>query len=186
MSDPELIDSLLGVFNNRYLYETLPLEAARARGGGRSLAVVMADLDRLKQINAAHGHETGDAVLQHVASLMRSSLRQGDWMARYGGEEFVVVLPETHLDGAYAAAERMRRRCAEKPFALPTAQLIVTASFGVACIDALTVPTQDVNVMLQDAEDALRESKRAGRNRVTCGRTATHRVPQRVTQDKST
>jgi two-component system, cell cycle response regulator len=167
MADAELTDPLLGIFNNRYLYETLPLVAGRARAGGRSLSVVMADVDRLKHINAAYGHGTGDAVLQHVVSLMRSSLRHADWMARYGGEEFVVVLPETHIEGAYAAAERMRRRCAEKPFALPPSQVVVTASFGVACIEA-TSP-QDVNAMLQDAGAALRESKLAGRNRVTCG-----------------
>jgi two-component system cell cycle response regulator len=169
MASAELTDVLLGIFNRRYLDETLPLATARARSTGRSLSVVTADIDRLRHINEIHGHATGNAVLQHAVSLMRSSLRRADWMARYGGQEFVVVLPETHIDGAYAAAERMRRRCAEKPFALPAGQIIVTASFGVACIDALAAPGQDINAMLQDAGAAVRESKRAGRNRVTCG-----------------
>src|SRR5262249_16646545 len=143
--EPELTDPLLGIFNNRYLYETLPLEAQRARGGGRSLSVVMADLDHLKRINDTFGHEAADPPLQHVANLMRSTLRQGDWMARYGGEEFVVVLPETHLDGAYAAAERMRRRCTENPITLLANQVVViTTSFGVASVDALT-ESGDVN-----------------------------------------
>jgi two-component system cell cycle response regulator len=168
-ADLELTDPQLGIFNNRYLYQTLPRHAAHARSSGQSLSVVMADVDLLKQINVNHGHETGDAVLQHVVSLMRSALRQADWIARYGGEEFVIVLPDTHLDGAYAAAERMRRRCAERAFALSTSQFIVTSSFGVACIDALIESDEDVNAMLQDAGEALRESKRGGRNRVTCG-----------------
>jgi diguanylate cyclase (GGDEF)-like protein len=171
----ELIDPLLGIFNSRYLHETLPVEAARARSGGRSLSLVLADLDRLEQINETYGHQTGATLLQHVVTLMRSSLRMADWMARYAGEELVVVLPETHIDGAYAAAERMRRRCAEKPLALAATQVIVTASFGVACIDARTAPIQDINVLLQDAGDALRESKRVGRNRVTCGPTRSGR-----------
>jgi two-component system cell cycle response regulator len=171
MLDTELTDPQLGIPNSSYLFRTLPLDAARCRSRGQSLSVVMADVDRLKQINETHGHETGDAVLQHVVTLMRLALRHADWMARYGGEEFVIVLPETHLDGAYSAAERMRRRCAENPFVLQTSQVVVTASFGVACIDALT-ETQDVNAMLQDAGDALSESKRAGRNRVTCGSTS--------------
>jgi diguanylate cyclase (GGDEF)-like protein len=169
MGDTEVADPQLGVFSNRYLHERLPREAARARGSGQSLSIVMADIDRLKQVNGTYSYETGDAVLQHVVGLMRAALRQGDWMARYGGEEFVIVLPETHLDGAYAAAERMRRRCADNPFALPTSQLLVTASFGVACVDAFDEPLRDMNAMLQDVGQALRASKQAGRNRVTCG-----------------
>jgi two-component system, cell cycle response regulator len=168
-ADLELTDPQLGIFNNRYLYQTLPVHAAHARSGGQSLSVVMADVDHLTEINTTHGHETGDAVLQHVVSLIRSALRHADWVARRGGEEFVIVLPDTHLDGAYAAAERMRRRCAENPFTLPASQFVVTASFGVACIDAVIKSDEDVNAMLQDAGDALHASKRAGRNRVTCG-----------------
>jgi diguanylate cyclase (GGDEF)-like protein len=129
----------------------------------------MADLDHFKKINDTHGHQTGDLVLQHSVKLARSALRGSDWIARYGGEEFVIVLPETPLLGAYAVAERMRRLCSETPIELPETQLLVTASFGVATIDGVAPSTGDAEAMLRDADKALYESKRAGRNRITCG-----------------
>jgi len=92
-----------------------------------------------------------------------------DWIARYGGEEFVIVLPETPLLGAHAVAERMRRLCSETPLQLPETQLLVTASFGVATIDGVPPSNEDAEAILRDADKALYESKRAGRNRVTCG-----------------
>ena len=162
-------DPLLGIFNRRYLHERLPQETAHARRYGQSVSVVMADLDHFKQINDIHGHQAGDLVLLHAVNLARSALRQSDWMARYGGEEFVIVLPETTLLGAYAVAERMRRLCAETSVQLANTQLVVTASFGVATIDGVPASNDDAEAMLQAADKALYESKRAGRNRVTCG-----------------
>jgi diguanylate cyclase (GGDEF)-like protein len=162
-------DSLLGIFNRRYLHERLPQESARSRRYGKPLSLVMADLDHFKRINDTHGHQAGDLVLQHVANLARSALRVSDWIARYGGEEFVIVLPETPLLGAYAVAERMRRSCAETPVELPGAQLLVTASFGVATIDGIAPSDEDAEAILRDADRALYASKRAGRNRTTCG-----------------
>jgi two-component system cell cycle response regulator len=162
-------DSLLGIFNRRYLHERLPQESARSRRYGKPLSLVMADLDHFKRINDTHGHQVGDLVLQHVVKLARSALRVSDWIARYGGEEFVIVLPETPLLGAYAVAERMRRLCAETPVELPGAQLLVTASFGVATIDGVSPSDEDADAMLRDADRALYASKRAGRNRITCG-----------------
>lgn len=162
-------DPLLGIFNRRHLHERLPLEAARARRYGQSLSVVMLDLDHFKKINDTYGHQTGDAVLQHAVALTRRALRQSDWVARYGGEEFVIVLPDTQLLGAYAVAERMRRLCADTAVQLADTQLVVTASFGVATIDGVAPSNEDGEAMLRQADEALYESKRAGRNRVTCG-----------------
>jgi len=174
MGDVDLstTDPLLGIFNSRYLQETLPREAEFARTSGQSLSIVLVDLDHFEWIRDTYGQQTGDAVLQHTVNLTRSALRHADWMARYGEEELVVVLPGTHLDGAYAAAERMRRRCAENAFVLPTSPLVVTASFGVACIDSISDP--DGHEMLHEAADALRESQRAGCNRVTCSPARSH------------
>jgi two-component system, cell cycle response regulator len=162
-------DPLLGIFNRRYLHERLPVEAVRTRRYGQSLSVVMADLDHFKTINDTYGHQAGDAVLQHAVTLARRALRQSDWMARYGGEEFVIVLPDTPLLGAYAAAERMRRMFAETAVELANTQLVVTASFGVATIDGVAPSNDDGEALLRQADKALYESKRAGRNRVTCG-----------------
>ena len=166
-------DPLLGIFNRRYLHDRLPQEAARARRNDHSLSVVMADLDHFKKINDTQGHHAGDAVLQHAVNLVRSALRQSDWMARYGGEEFVIVLTETHIQGAYAVAERLRRMCVENPVSLPTGPLTVTASFGVSSIDGVPASRADVDAdaLLKEADAALYESKRAGRNRVTCAPT---------------
>lgn len=162
-------DPLLGTFNRRYLHERLPQEAARSRRYEQPLSLVMADLDHFKKINDTYGHQSGDLVLQHAVDLARSALRVSDWIARYGGEEFVIVLPETPLLGAYAVAERMRRMCSETPVELPGTRLLVTASFGVATIDGVAASSEDAEAMLRQADQALYESKRAGRNRVTCG-----------------
>jgi two-component system cell cycle response regulator len=164
-----ITDPLTGIFNRRYLHDRLPLESARARRYGQSLSVVMADLDHFKTINDTYGHQTGDVVLQHSVALARSALRKSDWMARYGGEEFVIVLPETHIQGAYAVAERVRRLCAETPVLVADTQLIMTASFGVSGIDGIPPSKEDAEVILREADKALYESKRAGRNRVTSG-----------------
>lgn len=160
-------DPLLRIFSKRYLYEALPKEAEQAQQNGHSLALIVAAVDDFQQIDKTGGH--GDAVLQHVVNLTRGMLRHADWMARHEDDGFVVVLPATHLDGAYAAAERMRRRFAEKPLALPTSRLVITASFGVACVDPATVQGEDASALLHDALTALRDSKGKGRDRVTCG-----------------
>lgn len=172
--------------NRRYLHEQLPQEAARARQSGDSLSVVLADLDHFKKINDIYGHQIGDLVLQHAVGLARSALRQSDWMARCGGDDFVLVLPGTPLLGAYAVAERMRRLCAETPIELSHTRLVVTASFGVATIDGVAPSNADGQAMLQQAEKALYESKRAGRNRVTCGPKSTLQASATVAGDLST
>ncbi len=164
-----ITDPLLGIFNRRYLHDHLPQETARARRYGEQLSLVMADLDHFKKVNDTYGHHTGDLVLQHAVTLVRSALRVSDWIARYGGEEFVIVLPETPLQGAYAVAERMRRLCAETAVKGLDSKLLVTASFGVATIDGVTPSPADADAILREADKALYESKRAGRNRVTCG-----------------
>jgi two-component system, cell cycle response regulator len=160
-------DPLLGIYNRRYLHSRLPEEAARARRYETPLTVLMVDLDHFKAINDTHGHQSGDAVLQHVVALARSGLRQSDWIARYGGEEFVIVLPETHADGAASVAERIRRLCAETPAELPVGPVFVTASFGLASIDALPRSDADGDGLLKAADAALYQSKHTGRNRVT-------------------
>jgi diguanylate cyclase (GGDEF)-like protein len=162
-------DPLPGVLDRRYLHERLPQEAARSRHVGQPLSLVRADLDHFKKINATYGHHTGDRVLQHAVELMRTALRASDWLARYGGEEFVIVLPETPLLGAYAVAERIRRLCCETPMEIPESKLLVTASFGVATLDGVAPSPADAAAMLHEADKALYQSKRAGRNRVTCG-----------------
>ncbi len=87
-------DPLTGVFNRRFLTETLPREEARAKRSQRPITVFMTDINRFKEINDRFGHQTGDTVLQEVASLLLTQIRQGDFVVRYGGDEFLIVLPE--------------------------------------------------------------------------------------------
>jgi len=163
-----ITDPLLGIYNRRYLHTGLREEIARARRYGRPLAIAIADLDHFKEINDRYGHQSGDVVLQHFASLARSLLRQPvDWMARYGGEEFVIVLPETDAHGATVVAEKIRKACFETPVVLPSGPVLVTASFGVTALDTCAGSDAE-GALLQEADRAMYTSKRSGRNQVTC------------------
>ncbi len=162
-------DPLLGIFNRRYLHTRLDQEVMRLQRHGGSLAVIMVDLDHFKAINDSYGHQTGDAVLEHVVSLARSALRQStDWMARYGGEEFVIVLPEAPAQIAVGVAERIRTLLAVTPVEIPGGGVFVTGSFGVAVADSASFPGVSGDALLREADTALYESKRRGRNVVTC------------------
>jgi len=163
-----ITDSLAGTFNRRYLNDQLVREVERARRYGRPLSAVMADLDRFKRINDERGHATGDEVLRLFADLSKSVIRPSDWIARYGGEEFVIVMPETDVNGAARAAEKIREACAGTPMALATGPLEVTASFGVAGLSQVPQSAESAaNALLREADEALYESKHEGRNRVT-------------------
>ncbi len=163
-----ITDPLVGTFNRRYLNDQLIHEVERARRYGRPLAAVMADLDFFKKINDEHGHQVGDDVLRGFVDLAKFSIRQSsDWVARYGGEEFVVVLPETDLGGAAKTAEKIRSYCATTPFATAAGGIVVTASFGVASLDAGGSIAAAAEALLRQADGALYRSKHEGRNRVT-------------------
>jgi len=113
-------DPLTGVYNRRYLNDTLPAEIRRACRYGRPLGLILCDLDHFKRINDTYGHNAGDLVLREFAAGLRSAIREGiDWLARFGGEEFVLVLPETDLAGSVATAERLRCLSAERVIISP-------------------------------------------------------------------
>jgi diguanylate cyclase (GGDEF)-like protein len=163
-----ITDSLAGTFNRRYLNDQLLREVERARRYDRPLAAIMADIDRFKRINDERGHASGDEVLRMFADLAKATIRPSDWIARYGGEEFVIVLPETDIDGAASAAEKLRAACADTPMRVSTGDLQVTTSFGVAALSNVTQSADAAAAaMLREADAALYNSKREGRNRVT-------------------
>jgi len=163
-----ITDPLTGVYNRRYLSDQLPREIRRALRYGRPLGLIICDLDRFKCINDVHGHGVGDLVLQEFADWLKSAIRPGvDWLARYGGEEFALVLPETDLAGAYAAAERFRRLVAEKVVVTESGPIAVTASFGVSCcISGRNEQPLIMETFLAEADQFMYQAKRAGRNRV--------------------
>jgi diguanylate cyclase (GGDEF)-like protein len=165
-----ITDELLGVFNRRYLNEKLPDEIRHAHRYKRPLSIVIADLDHFKDVNDRFGHQAGDEVLKSFARLVQSRLRQSsDWIARFGGEEFVLVLPETTSTAAVITAEKIRQACSSAPLLTTTAEIRVTASFGVAelLLEGERPPEAQLDFLLRRADAALYRSKNSGRNRVT-------------------
>lgn len=159
-------DALTGAYNRRYLTERLEEERRRCARYGRSLSIVMGDVDHFKAVNDEHGHHAGDAVLRAVAGVLAAGTRQGvDWVARYGGEEFVAVMPETECFGAAIAAERLRRVVADTEVAVGGSRLRVTISFGVASMSAeAAAAPASAEELLRLADTRLYAAKRNGRN----------------------
>lgn len=127
-------DPLTGLFNRRYAMHHLARIVDASREGGRAYAVLLIDLDHFKAVNDTHGHASGDAVLVAVAERLRENLRGKDLVARIGGEEFLVAMPDTGLDEARIAAERLCGIMRDCPIALPGGgdPIIVTTSIGLA------------------------------------------------------
>jgi diguanylate cyclase (GGDEF)-like protein len=157
-------DSLTGLFNRRYLEESLELECSRADRTLQPLSLIMADVDHFKQFNDSFGHEAGDIVLRQIADLLRRSARKGDVACRYGGEEFILMLPGSDLGAAIRLAERMRTAVHRLELAYRGRRMgDVTLSFGVAVYSAAAGGR---GALIAAADHALYAAKAAGRNRV--------------------
>lgn len=160
------LDTLTGTLNRAGLELQGKRVGLRAQRGGRSLAVVMIDVDHFKSINDSHGHLVGDEVLRHLSALLRLELRPHDVLARFGGEEFVLVLDDLSLADALALAERLRARIASTEVALADAVVRFTASLGVA---GSVRHGYDLIRLISAGDAALYQAKRDGRNRVGAG-----------------
>jgi two-component system cell cycle response regulator len=156
------VDALTQLYNRRHLQEELHRLGAASRRDQWPLGVVLFDVDHFKQVNDTHGHHSGDLVLQHCARRLLAAARAGDVLGRWGGEEFLLVLPNTDLDEAALAAERMRASVAEAPITVEHTELVVTLSGGCAS-DALG----NVDALVSRADEALYRSKSEGRNRIS-------------------
>ena len=158
-----LVDGLTGLANRRHAEEVLGAELARAARFGQPLALVVADLDSFKAVNDRYGHPSGDVVLREFAGVIQETLREVDVAARWGGEEFVLVLPGTDAPGAVHLAERIRASFAGRTILTTEGEPVeVSASFGVAAYPAAAT----VDELVEAADAALYEAKRAGKNRV--------------------
>lgn len=159
-----IVDSLTGLYNRRFLDESLKREFARAERKRLPLAVVLIDVDHFKRWNDKHGHEAGDHVLRLVGGVLQQGVRASDIACRYGGEEFALVLPEAGLETAQARAESLRRVLAEIEVHYGGQMLErVTASFGVAVLPMHgSTPAE----LLFAADAALYLAKQYGRNQV--------------------
>jgi diguanylate cyclase (GGDEF)-like protein len=156
-------DSLTGLWNRGMAHEQLALELKRAARSGEPLAVIMADLDRFKQVNDQHGHAAGDQVLQEASSRMRAVLRDHDGLSRYGGEEFLILLPGTSRDIAMVIAERVRAAIAAQPVSIGDTSLNITISMGLATTAGSPA---EAEALIAAADAALYRAKAAGRDRL--------------------
>lgn len=160
-------DALTGLYNRKALNaELVALDEARGQSNGYPpYSVLMIDVDHFKRINDTYGHTVGDELLRAVADTLSRSARATDVVARYGGEEFVVVLTNAGQNEAAQVAERFRRAVESHKLPYQDGYLCVTASIGVAYSDALPL-TSSFQEVLDAADAALYEAKRAGRNRI--------------------
>jgi diguanylate cyclase (GGDEF)-like protein len=155
------IDKLTALINRQALDKVISKERERAIRYKRPLSLIMFDIDHFKRINDTYGHIVGDSVLREVASLAQANLRTNESLGRWGGEEFMVVLPETSIEGARLAAEKLRRLFERSNFA---GIKELTASFGVTEYSN----RENIDRFLQRVDDALYVAKQEGRSRVVC------------------
>ena len=164
LRDQSIRDALTGLFNRRYLEETLEREIRRAVRSERVLGVLMLDLDHFKKFNDTYGHEAGDTVLRQAAAFLSRSVRAEDIVCRFGGEEFVIILPMADIQATQARAERIRSKLRELTILHQGKAVgMVTVSVGVAELPQHgTAP----RALLEAADAALYRAKREGRDRV--------------------
>lgn len=157
-------DPLTGLFNRRQFDQLVGMELSRVARQPAPISLLMVDLDHFKFINDRYGHPLGDEVIRHTASLLRNYTRTGDSVARLGGEEFLLLLPDTAQFQARAIAEKVRRLLEETPLPMKDGLLYLTASFGIACLEAGVPGTYEG--LYAAADKALYKAKASGRNRV--------------------
>ena len=164
LREQSIRDELTGLFNRRFMEETLDRELRRAKREGQQLGLIMIDLDHFKALNDGFGHAAGDVVLRAIGQFLQTAIRGGDVACRLGGEEFVLILPRAAPADTRRRAEVLREgvkhlKLDPSGAALPT----VTISIGIA-----TAPDhgETGDVLLRAADEALYKAKAAGRDRV--------------------
>jgi len=155
-------DALTGALNRKGMAEVLERETSRAQRLGSSLCLALLDLDDFKRLNDRLGHLSGDAALQHLATVAKAALRPHDSLARYGGEEFVVILPDIEPDEALEVMRRVQRELTTQLFLSGSERVLITFSAGVTQL----FENETLAQALERADQAMYAAKRAGKNRV--------------------
>jgi len=161
-------DPLTGLFNRRYLDESLERELSRAKRDNLPLSLLMIDIDHFKRLNDTHGHQAGDEVLKRLGELIRHGARRADLPCRYGGEEFLLVLPNVSSEIAADRAEKWRQAFEQERIGFGDKLVLsATVSVGVA-----TYPTDGENceALVRSADQALYTAKHSGRNCIVVAR----------------
>jgi len=156
-------DPLTGLYNRRFLEETLSHELAKSERNHQPLSLAMIDLDCFKQINDTYGHDAGDIVLIHLADVLEKRIRQGDIVCRFGGEEFIVVMPGASLLSAADRIDALRNEFSRSTITIGGREIRATFSAGLA---AYPYQGLDDKSLIAEADKALYEAKQAGRNRL--------------------
>jgi len=154
-----LTDRLTGLFNRRKLDEALVIEHERANRSNQPFALIIADVDKFKEVNDIHGHQVGDQVLVELAEILRRGIRKIDTVGRWGGEEFMILCPNTDLGGARELAEKIRLAVEAHVFPVVCHK---TSSFGVAEYQI----GEETELMIKRADEGLYRAKNSGRNQV--------------------
>jgi len=157
-------DYLTNLRNRRSFMESADIEFARAQRFGKSLAIVMVDVDHFKRVNDGYGHGIGDEILKLVGQILAQEVRRHDVVARYGGEEFCFLLAETNEEQARVMAERCRERIEAAQLMVKRSVVRVTASVGIAAYPHQGITR--VEQLIDLADGALYRAKHGGRNRV--------------------
>jgi diguanylate cyclase (GGDEF)-like protein len=159
-----ITDGLSGLYNYRYLIHSLNSELKRAIRYNHTLALLLMDIDYFKNLNDSYGHRCGDYVIETVGKLLKSNVRATDIVARYGGDELVVMLIETSTKSAHEVAEKLKLEIGSHIFRWQTTELSVSVSIGLATAPAPGI--QEGSHLVEAADRALYQAKRAGRNAV--------------------
>ncbi len=163
LQEQAIRDQLTGLYNRRYLDETLEREFSRARRASYPISVILMDVDEFKRVNDTYGHKSGDRVLTVLGEIIRQSIRAGDIPCRYGGEEFVVVLPETSIEIAAQRAEQIRQRFYSIGFFKGEDAVVPSLSLGVAAYPSHGRSSAKV---LHAADRAMYTAKSSGGNQI--------------------
>jgi len=156
-------DPITQLLNRRAFYRMLAAEQFRMQRLETTGAIVFVDVDQFKSINDSYGHDAGDHILQDLAAALRMNLRPSiDHVARWGGEEFVIMLSNVNHHEAWKVCERLRRLVENRTFQTPKGTIRITASFGWARF----LSTSDLDAAIAQADAAVYEAKRRGRNQV--------------------
>ncbi|MBI5756683.1 MAG: diguanylate cyclase [Nitrospirae bacterium] len=160
-----ILDDLTGLYNQRYLYDTLKREYNRSDRFNLKLSLVMLDIDNFKDVNDTYGHQRGDTIIKEVARLLQVVLRGYDFAVRYGGDEFIIVLSQNTVIGSHIVAERIRKTVEGSPLLSElNGGKHITVSIGVATFPDDTKGGYEA--LISKADQALYSAKRNGRNRV--------------------
>ncbi len=158
LSQQAIRDDLTGLYNRRHIFQILKEEISSSNRYSESLSLMMIDLDKFKKINDKYGHQFGDFMLQNVARIILSNIRESDRLGRYGGEEFLLILPHTDLESAKTVALRIGRAVEEAGFGENNVRM--TVSIGVCSYHG-----NSLEEFVERADELMYQAKKTGRNR---------------------